>query len=396
MADPISHCRDAPVQAKGWCPGAVRPMAASDGLVVRIRPRAGRLSREQAQGIAALAHRLAHPVLELTNRANLQLRGIDPARHAQLLNALRRLRLVDADAAGEARRNVQVQPLWTEGDTTPALAHHLGALLAGMDAPALPAKFGFVVDTGAVPCMRNCHADIRLERHTDGVLVYADGADAGVVVTPQAAPRCALGLARWFLGAGGAPQGRGRMAALLGQCGLPAEWRQTPVPPLAAPAPGPGLQAAGRIVGLAFGLVSANALAALGACGALRLTPWRSLLVEGAVPLPACAELITDPGDARLRVAACTGAPGCGQASGPTRSLALELAPWVETGHMLHVSGCPKSCAHPKATTTVVTTPRGLDFVRQGTAASPPDHHGLDRLAIEQLLRQETAHAAPL
>lgn len=369
-------------------------MAASDGLVVRIRPPAGRLRMEQAQGVAALAQRWAHPVLELTNRANLQLRGVAPARHAQVLSVLRELGLVDADAASEARRNVQVQPLWIEGDVTPGLARRLGELLAATDAPALPAKFGFAVDTGAVPCLRDNPADIRLERHADGVLVHADGADAGVVVSPEAAPTCALALARWFLSAGGAPEGRGRMAALLGRRALPAEWRQTPVSAVAAPAPGPGPQAAGLLVGLAFGLLPADALAALGACGALRLTPWRSVLVEGAEPVPRRAEFITDPGDARLRVAACTGAPGCEQARGPTRELATALAPLVPSGQVLHVSGCPKGCAHPKAAITVVVARDGHHFIRFGTAASAPDHQGLDLPTLEHLLKQYTAHAA--
>ncbi|MGX1077699.1 sulfite reductase beta subunit-like hemoprotein [Bradyrhizobium elkanii] len=45
------------VAVKGWCPGALRPMRSGDGLVVRIRPRAGRLDAAQAAGIAELAAR---------------------------------------------------------------------------------------------------------------------------------------------------------------------------------------------------------------------------------------------------------------------------------------------------------------------------------------------------
>ena len=391
------------VQIKGWCPGAVRPMAACDGLVVRIRPPAGRLSPEQARGVAALAGRWAHPLLELTNRANLQLRGVEPAHHARLLAALRDLGLVDSGAGQEARRNVQVQPFWEEGDLTHGLALRLGGLLASEAAPALPAKFGFAVDTGPAPCLRQAYADIRLERHADGVLVCADGASHGVLTSPLDAPQRALALAHWFLQAGGAPAGRGRMSALLQRCALPAEWRQTAVEPVArgrADTPAPGPQAAGHLVGLAFGLLPVRALAALADRGALRLTPWRSLLLEGAGPLPDLPELITAAGDVRLRVAACTGAPACEQAAPAaqsTRALALALAPLVPPGQRLHVSGCPKGCAHPRAATTVVTTGQGLDLIWHGSAASPPDRRGLDRPAIEQLLRQqEFPHAAPL
>lgn len=396
MTESTSRDDQAPAQIKGWCPGALRPMAASDGLVVRIRPHAGRLSMAQAQGVAALAQRYASPWLELTNRANLQLRGVDVACHAPLLDGLRALGLLDHDAAAEARRNVQVQPLWTEGDLTQALALQLGELLAREDGPALPAKFGFAVDTGALPRLREAYADVRLERLAGGVLVYADGATAGVVVAPADAPAQAIALARWFLDASGAPEGRGRMAALLAHRDLPAGWQQTPVPAHGARALAPGPQPGGTLVGLAFGLVQASTLAALGACGALRLTPWRSLLVEGTLPLPDRAELITEAGDWRLRITACTGAPGCGQALAPTRDLAMALAGVVPSGQLLHVSGCAKGCAHPKAATTVVAAAQGYNLIRFGTAAGVPDHQGLDRPALEQLLKQEMSHAPRL
>lgn len=66
----------AAVEVKGWCPGALRPMPSGDGLIVRIRPFCGALSLEQARGLAALARRLGNGHIDLTRRANLQLRGL--------------------------------------------------------------------------------------------------------------------------------------------------------------------------------------------------------------------------------------------------------------------------------------------------------------------------------
>ncbi|TSE28391.1 CobG: precorrin-3B synthase [Tepidimonas thermarum] len=371
-------------------------MAACDGLVVRVRPRAGRLSQEQAQGLAQLAQRWAHPVLELTNRANLQLRGVDPTHHAHLLGALKDLDLVDADAEREALRNVQVQPFWDAADPTPDLALQLEGLLARDDAPALPAKFGFAVDTGPVPCLREAYADIRLERHADGVLVYPDGALRGVVVPAADAADTALLLARWFLQAGGAPAGRGRMRALLQRIPLPASWQVAPRWQGAQSRPLPGWHQMGHLVGLVFGLLPAVTLSALATVGALRLTPWRCLLVEGDAPLPQLPELITKADDARLRVDACTGVPGCEQAAGPTRELALALAPLVPPGRRLHVSGCTKGCAHPRPAVTVVATRHGFDLIRHGTAAGVPDHTGLDHDTLVHQLQQSFSHAAHL
>ena len=63
---------------KGWCPGALRPMASGDGLVLRIRARNGRLTPDQAQGIAGLARQHGNGLIDLTSRANLQLRDNHP------------------------------------------------------------------------------------------------------------------------------------------------------------------------------------------------------------------------------------------------------------------------------------------------------------------------------
>ena len=63
-------------EIKGWCPSALRPMQSGDGFVVRIRPHGGRLSAEQAEGIADLAERHGNGLIDLTGRANLQIRGV--------------------------------------------------------------------------------------------------------------------------------------------------------------------------------------------------------------------------------------------------------------------------------------------------------------------------------
>jgi precorrin-3B synthase len=71
---------------KGWCPGALRPMRSGDGLVVRIRPHGGRLSQAQAVGVLELADRFGNGLMDITNRANLQIRGVSDAGHEHLIN----------------------------------------------------------------------------------------------------------------------------------------------------------------------------------------------------------------------------------------------------------------------------------------------------------------------
>lgn len=386
---------DAVPRIQGWCPGALRPMPSGDGLVLRIRPPLGRLTQAQALGIADLAARHAGAWMDLTSRANLQLRGIAEAGYPTLLAGLQALGLIDARVADESRRNLLISPLWQSADGTQELAQAMTQALTGASAPTLPVKFGFAVDTGPAPLLRDCSADVRLERLGEQVLVYADGCSHGVVVPAEKAADQALALAHWFIEAGGAPAGRGRMAALLAKTPVPAQWATTAVP-AAAPAAVPwGRVPQGFVAGLEFGQLHVDTLRALAQLGPLRLTPWRSVLIEGAQQAPSLPDLITQGGDVRLRVSACTGAPGCVQAAAPTRDLARTLAPLLPHGQDLHISGCSKGCAHTDATLTLVATSAGFDLVRLGTAASSPDARGLDTAAIAAFLKQ-LAHAPHL
>lgn len=368
----------APV-VQGWCPGALRPMMSGDGLVVRVRAPLGRLTQAQAGEIAALATRYGNGLIDLSNRANLQLRGVREQTHAPLIAVLGALGLIDADIAQEARRNIVMTPFWTGNDAAPRLARTLSAALAAPDAPALPGKFGFAVDDGPTPVLRAVSTDIRIERLGAGFLVYGSGAQTGAMTDEAGAVPAALALAHWFAASGGISNGRGRMKALIARGAmLPEVFRQHDVPPAPAYAPAPGLCGEGALLGLAFGQMQAPTLGALAALGALRLTPWRQVLVEGLTTLPVLPDIITDPADPLLRVIACTGAPGCVQALAETRELARELAPLIPYTGLLHVSGCAKGCAHPDpAPLTLVATDRGFDLIRDGHCTAAPSLTGL-------------------
>lgn len=363
-------------QVQGWCPGALRPMASGDGLVVRVRAPGGRLSPDQAAGIAAAARAHGNGLIDLSARGNLQLRGVSEASHAPLIDDLRALGLIDADAGQEARRNILITP-FADAETD-ALAAAIVAALPAM--PDLPGKFGIVVDTGPAPLLDGIAGDIRLERGAAGGLILrCEGAALGAPVKPADVSAAIITLSEWFVAAGGVTDGRGRMAALIAR-GAQPEGALAPrvAPAVAAAVPEPGLVAQGALVGFAFGQIEAETLAALAALGPIRLTPWRMLLIEGLKRMPDMPGLITQAGDPMRRVEACTGAPGCLQALAPVRHLATRLAPQVPPGRLLHVSGCAKGCAHPgRADLTLVATEAGFDLIRDGRAQDTPERRGL-------------------
>lgn len=364
-----------PPEIKGWCPGALRPMMSGDGLVVRIRPFGGRLRRAQVDGLATLAAAHGNGLIDLSSRGNIQIRGVREDSHPKLIDGLARMGLVDETPEIESRRNMLVTPFWLTGDSTERFTAELTAALSAEDAPRIPHKFGFAVDTGREPVLQTASADIRLERDAGGgFILLADGLPAGKPVTSDSMVPEALALAHWFVAHRGA---HNRMAALLasGQR-LPAGFfvprqRQSYQPK-------PGFTPLGAMVGLAFGQLQVETLASLAKHGGLRMTPWRMLLVESARQLPEIEDLITDPDDPLLRIVACTGAPRCPQGFIETRPIARQLAPHLSDGQFLHVSGCAKGCAHPRpAPLTVTGTPDGLNLIENGHAFDAPARENL-------------------
>ncbi|MCU9839034.1 cobalamin biosynthesis protein CobG [Ruegeria sp. WL0004] len=358
---------------QGWCPGAHRPMMSGDGLVVRVRPRLARLRVSQALGLCALAERFGNGTIDLTNRANLQLRGVTEADHQPLLAELAALDLLDSEPGIEVRRNILFSPLYREGDMTDRLGCELTARLGEL--PALPAKFGFAIDTGAGRLLSRDSADIRLERSADGLILRADGMATGREVTEGEAIDRLIELARWF--ADRFTADTRRMARLVRAVPLPTNWQGTEPGPVGAPLV-PGDTALGPLYGAAFGQLPAQALASLlrdSGATRLRVTPWRLILLEGAQAIPA-REFVSCAGDPLLTTDACPGAPYCPQAQAETRDLARVLAGRVSGS--LHVSGCAKGCARMGAADiTLVGNGGRFDLVKQGRAGDEPCQRGL-------------------
>jgi precorrin-3B synthase len=161
---------------KGWCPGALRPMPTGDGLLVRVRISAGRLSLDQAEALASCARDCSNGTIEVSSRGNLQLRGVVEAKLNELQARLAAERLVDADPATERVRNIVASPLSDVDpqaflDVTPIAASLEARLAIDENLRALPGKFGFVIDAGGRWPLGDVEADVRFGafRGKDGV-----------------------------------------------------------------------------------------------------------------------------------------------------------------------------------------------------------------------------------
>ncbi|PZU07182.1 MAG: cobalamin biosynthesis protein CobG [Sphingobium sp.] len=353
---------------KGWCPNAWRPMPAGDGLLVRVKPRLGRMTAGQVLALckAALAH--GNGLIDLTRRANLQLRGLTEAGWPALIERLITLDLVDGQPAREGRQNLLVTPDWQAGDDTHRIASEMQARLNEL--PEMPGKMGFVIDAGAACQLRNEAGDFRIERgETGGLILRADGRAHGVAVEHGREAEALITLAHWFVGSGGTAAGR----MVRHRIALP-DWASGTIAP-AAPrrCSEPGTHALGMAYGLPFGRVEAQVLAAAveqSHAAAVRVTPWRVLIFEyaNAATIPG---LLNDPADPLLHVDACPGAPACPQATVATRDLARALAPHI--AGPLHVSGCAKGCARSTPADVTLTGRDGLfDLALNAAVGAPP------------------------
>lgn len=358
---------------RGACPRVWAPMASGDGLILRVHAPRGGMSAHTLRALTELARQHGNGQLELTRRANLQLRGAREASLPALQAALVRLGLAPADPAAELRQVLLVHPL--EG-LDPACARleeaaaQIESALAGLPPHAeLPAKFGILLDSGG-SVFRGLAADIAVDVRPDqpelAHLRVGGEASLGACWSAQ------LGAALERLLA--LVDRETRMRDVVATCGidtvrahLDALLVAAPIPPASRRARPPlGFQRGARDwfgVALPFGASDAAAWQTIARLaeelgdGALRLAPGRAVLLPGvraqdAGRVRSLAHrhgLIADAEDPLLRATACAGAPACAAAHGETRALARRLArdvlPLLGREATLHVSGCAKSCA---------------------------------------------------
>lgn len=350
---------------RGWCPGVHEPMPTGDGLLARVKPPDGRLAGAAARTLARAAARFGNGVIELTGRGNIQVRGLDAAGAPHFAAAMVAAGLASADPAIERRRNVFVSPLAGDDPTVAsnalALAAAIEAMLASEQAlAALPGKFAFAVDGGGVLPL-SVPADIAVR--SDGAGRWTVMAGSGTAMTEAGSADVTVARVRDLALAAGGRRLRGRDLG----AGPP-----TPVGFIAYPGAGRGAFG----LGLPFGQADAATLERLADLaerfgdGVLRVSPWRAVLLGGVQARDAAAlrmtDLIVDPADRRLSMAACVGSLGCASGTVRAREDAAVLADAGWRG-FLHVSGCAKGCAHPgAAANTLVGEDGRYRLVRDG------------------------------
>jgi len=402
----------------GWCPGALRPMDSGDGLIVRVRPRLSRLSLVQLETLMRAAERFGDGNLYLSNRANVQIRGVSAGQHPALLDVLAAASLIDSDPRIEAVRNIMVSPateLGIHAELAAGLVAKLEDVLGRTEALyELPGKFGIAVQTGSdLDPAAVSDVTFVVDEHRLAMVLEGAADRAVLFGSTRAAADGFESLALAFLRLRREQPAIRRMRDAIALLGIETVVKEAE---LSATAPGLPLREARAPVGdlgaafgiaFAFGEITQAVLREI--TGLMRregiaeveLSPHRALVFEvQAQEKAAFQELgahtggITDPGDIRLRVHGCPGTPACLRATVAARPDAEAVLRALATAGFpkgtIHISGCEKRCAFPhNADITAI----GADGLYTVTGPGAKTLNGVARTDLPKIIA-ELARAA--
>lgn len=389
------------------CPGLLRIVQARDGGICRIKLAGGAISAAQANAIADGAQRYAGSVIEATNRANLQIRGIANEQNA-LIESLLAAGLGPSNSAGDDVRNLMLSP--SAGidrqmlfDTRDLARQILTTLQEQERFHDLSAKFAVQLDGGEGLAMLEHPHDLWLsavehageQRLAFGLSGCPTDLPAGSVPLEQG-HALVVAVLELFLELAGPEQTR--MRHLLAEVStdelLGRLAGRVPFQPVAGwqRSSGSGLLHIGAHPQANAGHVYVGAVPPLGRLDStmlrgvaalaqqygdatLRFTPWQSLLLPNVREADAdevlgrlrALGLVCDADQALSRLIACTGSVGCGKGLADTKGDALQLAALLQRhGQVLnvHLSGCLRSCAaaHIAPVTLLAVTPGHYDL----------------------------------
>ena len=260
------------VNRKGWCPSILKPMETSDGLLVRVKPKFSSISTDQLLGLCDLSIKHGNGLIDLTNRANFQLRGITNRSHLELVDGLVELGLGSRSPEEDEAPQVLVSPMLSEE------FRELSDRLLLLGFKKLPPKFGFVMDNFEQPACLQYSGDIRIYVKPDDVLIALDNADAGVNVSYSQIEGQINNMIDWYLS--NRSDEFSRVSSVVSTVGCPSSFASSPLPQ-EKQFKKIGFVEGGVFFALNSGQFHASQLVKVleraSFSGNIRVTPWRAL-----------------------------------------------------------------------------------------------------------------------
>jgi precorrin-3B synthase len=373
------------------CPGLLRPHRAEDGLVVRVRIPGGRIGSDVLLTLTDLGG-----TLQLTSRANVQLRGVAEELLPKLTQQVAALGLLPSPSH-ELVRNIVASPLTGlatgRPDLRPMVSELDAAICEAPELAELPGRFLFAIDDGRGDVW-SLDFDIGYLALNDSEGFLAVGTDQarrrrGALIRREAAVAEMVRIAADFVGARRQSPGVGwriwdlddsstphpvrPLRTLSGRCEVGLEGAELrarvagdlnasheelrDLPSTASSARSDlrtplGVVDRAVCAGVPLGFLTpaqATAISVAARGGPVVITPWRSVVTPDAIDslaMLAAAGLVLDAASPWSMITACVGSPGCAKSLIDTRAVAAGLARG-SPHRPVHVSGCERRCGAP-------------------------------------------------
>jgi ferredoxin-nitrite reductase len=378
-----------------------------EAFMARLRIPGGLVKTYQLREIAAVAKELTTGYVQITTRANFQIRLIQPKDAPEVLRRIQAVGLHTRGSGADNIRNLTANP--TAGidpgelfDVTPLCQQLAQIILNDRTFYDLPRKFNIAYDGGGLIGTVEDTNDIGAKAVKVGDEIFfrvalggatghqAFARDLGVLVPPVELNQVIVAAVRVFIANGNrSDRKRARLKHLLESWSMEQYLAETekvlgktlqraPLDPAAIQYPGqklphshigvhPQKQAGLNYVGVAMPvgqttpkqLLRVAELAELYGSGEIRLTVWQNFIIPNVPDAyvgtvrKALRRIGFDTEQSRLRggLVACTGNSYCKFAQANTKWHALDLADYLEKKLTLdqplniHLTGCPHSCA---------------------------------------------------
>ncbi len=370
---------------------------AQNAFMCRLRFAGGMTNSHQFRGVADLAEQYGGGYADVTTRANLQIREIQPQHSLDVITGLIDLGIINKGAGADNIRNVTASP--TAGIDPQELIdtrdlaremHHYILNHRGMY--GLPRKFNIAFDGGgSIAALADTNdigfmavrvdeghevpAGVYFRMELGGITGHKDFArDCGLLLKPEECVPAAAAVVRVFLEHGDrTDRNKARLKYVLDRFGLETYVEETqkhvpfplrrfplekcvargPVQPLAHIGVHPQAQCGKSYVGvvLPVGRLKAEQMRGLSrianryGSGTIRLTVWQNLLISdiAAADIHAVKREVEQLGlhwsatNIRAGLVACTGNAGCKYAASNTKSHALRIADYLDSRLALDV-----------------------------------------------------------
>ena len=367
------------IKKNGWCPFYNKAFLAKDGYLLRITPNNSSLSYDKAIYLCELSLSMGNGLLDLTNRGNIQIRGIKKPNIEKLSNEL----LSKEITIENDKVKIITSPFWVENDDNINFSNIFTSQNNYL--PISPDKFSIAIDLGTSPVLRDVLSDIRLEKTDKGEkILYVDGSKLGRVINEQNIVPYIAELIELYNYYFSKYKKIKRISCIVKYDLLPKKWMQIPIVKSSS-RKYPTLKKIGTSYIAKYGRIYAALFLDFLKTSKptnIRFTPFKSFIFENKNNLEHSSFTSVD-NNYEIKIYSCPGSNSCNSSSINTHKLADRLSDLRY--NKIHISGCKKGCAHSKPADLTLVGNNGLiDVIFNGKASDKPN---ISSLTDKQLLK---------